>query len=278
MFLSAFILDNYGDDSFFILNILGESFFIKLPGYLIVFEIAAISFIFSGYFLSLTKDRSESSEETFSFSLPFLNMKQKLNEIFSNRFLPILITFNIIVGLVQVMGNSYYGIFIYQNYKNSYFGGFLNIAIVFLIGVFSSLIGYYITKINTRSYGPTSMLVIGGFFLSSMPLAYYIGGSLALLTAGTILGVIGASAIGISINMFVIEIMHEQDRRYYYIFNGLFSIIPYIILVPIFSYVAQKYSLNILFLVLSATLIISTIAVMLLHKLLAKELSNISVF
>ena len=121
------------------------------------------------------------------------------------------------------------------------------------------------------------MLAIGGVFLSSMPYAYYMGGNLALLTAGTILGVIGASAIGIAINMFVIEFMHEQDRRHYYVFSGLFSVIPYIVLVPVFSYAAQKYSLNLTFLILSAALITSTIAVLLLHKLLRKEISNFSV-
>ena len=149
----------------------------------------------------------------------------------------------------------------------------MNIAVVFLIGVFSSLIGYFITKMNVKSYGKMSMLAIGGLFLSSMPFAYYMGGSLALLTGGTILGVIGASAIGIAINMLVIEFMHEEDRRHYYTFSGLLSIIPYLILVPVFSYVA-RYSLNLMFLVLGAVLIVSTIALMLLYKLLHKEMSK----
>ena len=280
LFLSAFIFDKYQDGSFFVLTVLGRAFFIKLPGYLIAFEIAALSFIFSGYFLSSAADKGGAggaNQENISFSGFISEAKQKFAGISKNRFLAALMIFNVIIGLVQTIGNSYYGIFIYQNFKNNYFGGFLNIAVVFLIGVFSSLVGYFITKINVKSYGKMPMLAIGGVFLSSMPYAYYMGGNLALLTAGTILGVIGASAIGIAINMFVIEFMHEQDRRHYYIFSGLFSVIPYIVLVPVFSYAAQKYSLNLTFLILSAALITSTIAVLLLHKLLRKEISNFSV-
>lgn len=275
LLLSAFILDKYHDGSFIALTLLGKSIFIKIPGYLLAFEIAALSFIFSGYFLSSAADKAKGDavQEKSSFSGFVSDAKQKFAEILKNRFLAALIIFNVVIGIVQTIGNSYYGIFIYQNFKNSYFGGFLNIAVVFLIGVFSSLIGYFIAKINIKSYGKMPMLAIGGLFLSSMPYAYYIGGNLALLTAGTILGVIGSSAIGIAINMFVIDLMREQDRRHYYTFSGVLSIIPYLALVPVFAYVAQV-SMNFLFLILSAALLISTIAIMLLHKLLRKEMSK----
>ena len=169
-----------------------------------------------------------------------------------------MMAFNIIIGLVQVVGNSYYGIFIYQHYRGSYFGGFLNIAIVFLIAVFSSLIGYLIAKMNIKSYGSIFMLVIGGIFLSAMPFVYYLGSSLGLLTAGTIIGVIGASALGVSSSMLLIELLHEQDRESYYILSGIFSVIPYMIFVPIFSYAAQKFNLGIVFLALSIVTIVFT--------------------
>ena len=267
LFLSALVMDKYAENSFFFLTVLGKSFIIKLPGYLIAFEIAAIAFILSGHFLASVGDDDVTSGNQFSFSQLFSDIKQKLKGIFGNKFLLTLFMFSIVAGLVQVVGNSYYGIFIYQNFKNSNFGGFMNIAIVFLIGVFSSLIGYFITKLNTRSYGSISMILMGSLFLSLMPLAYFLGTSLAWLTAGTIMGVIGAAALGISTNMMIIENLQEQDRRYYYVSNGLLSIIPYLVLVPLFSYLAQLKGLNILFLILSIILVISTILVLFSYKI-----------
>ncbi len=268
LFLAAFILDRYKDGTLFILNIFGKSLLISLPGYIITFEIAAISFILSGYFLASIKEPESSIEGKYNFNMFFSDLKLKSKKILKNKFLMILILFNIITGLIQVIGNSYYGIFIYQNYKNAYFGGFLNIAIVFVIGVFSSLIGYTITKINAKSYGPIFMLIIGSLFLSMMPLSYSIGKNLTWLTGGTILGIIGASALGVSSNMLTIGILNEDDRRYYYILNSLFSLIPYLILIPLLSYLTQAMGLNILFSFLGWLLILFTILSFILMKIL----------
>ena len=265
LFLSAFLIDNYTENTLSLFTIFGKPLIIKLPGYLIAFEVAAIAFILSGYFLASVDDESSQSVQAFSLSSFFSDVKQKSKGIFGNKFLLTLMAFNIITGLVQVIGNSYYGIFIYQNFRDSNFGGFLNIAMVFLIGVFSSLIGYFITKLNTKSYGPIFMIILGSIFLSSMPLAYYFGTNLAWLTAGTILGVIGGSALGISNNMLIIESLQEQDRKYYYISSGLFSIIPYLVLIPLLSYIAQG-SLNFLFLLLSIILGASTILILCSYK------------
>lgn len=272
LFISAILLDKYDDASSSVLNILGRTFVIKMPGYVATFEISAIAFILSGYFLASMKEKVSQSEGEFSLTWVFSNLKQASSNILKNRFLLILIIFNILVGLVQVIGNSYYGIFIYQNYKDSYFGGFLNIAIVFLIGVFSSLLGYFITKMNTKSYGPISMLVAGGLFLSLMPLVYYLGSDLAWLTAGTILGIIGASALGVSAGMLAIGLMNEAERKYFYALNGLFSIVPYLVFVPIFAFAAQRFGLNFLFLILSMIAAAATLFLLFSYILLKKSI------
>lgn len=272
LFLAAYFLDNYGDGTSLSLNFFGNILLLKLPGYIIIFEVAAIAFIVSGYFLASVKDQAAAKTGTFSLSSFADELNQKFHSIFKKKFLTILLLFNIIVGLIQVLGNSYYGIFIYNNFRYSYFGGFLNVAVIFLVGVFSSLIGYFITKINVKSYGMIFMLAVGSVFLSAMPFAYYLGSSLAFLTAGTILGVIGASALGVSTSMFVIETLDEGDREYYYIFNGIFSLIPYAILIPVFSYIAQVYSLATLFWFLGAMLMTSIILVLIFYGFMKKQM------
>jgi len=268
LFFSAFLIDRYSDGVLYVFTMFGKAFVISMPGYFIALEVAALSFILSGYFFGSIREARPDDEKQFSFSFFFNDLKHKLAEVFHSRFTSALVAFNISMGLIQVIGHSYYGIFIYQNFKDVYFGGFMNIAVVFLIGVFSSLIGYFTAKLNTRSYGPVPMLAIGGFFVSLMPFMYYLGTGLGLLTAGTIMGVIGSSAIGVSSSMLVIEMLHEQDRKYFYIFNGLFSLVPYLILTPVFSYVAQYSGLKVVFLLLAAISMLSTLFVLFSYKLL----------
>ena len=74
---AAVILDNYKDSASLAFSAFGAAHTIRMPGYLIVFEIAAIPFILSGYFLSSVDDDTASQQNSFSFSEFFSGMKQK---------------------------------------------------------------------------------------------------------------------------------------------------------------------------------------------------------
>ena len=95
------------------------------------------------------------------------------------------------------------------------------------------------------------------------------------MTAGTIIGVIGASALGMSVSILLTETMHDKDRRDYYILNGVFSIIPYIIFIPLLSFLAQAFTLNLLFLILSIIMVVFTIITLLAYKI-SKKTANYS--
>ena len=166
------------------LNIFNNLFSLRIYGYLIVFEIAAISFIAAGYILSHVKNKSNQlkkqgnlKDETSDIHKEYLSgplqLKDNFNFFIKNKILLLLIITNIVVSLVQIIGYSYFGIFIYQNFNNVMFGGFLNVAMVFLISVFSSLIGYFITKINARAYRKFPILIFGIIMIAFMPFIYY---------------------------------------------------------------------------------------------------------
>ncbi|MEK6946532.1 MAG: hypothetical protein AABX32_02905 [Nanoarchaeota archaeon] len=274
LLISAFVMDKYGPDTAFLVSLFGKLAVIKMPGYLISFEIAAVSFIVSGYFLASAKPGGIRAQETPQ-NLFFSSFKQSLGSILQNRMLVALAIFSIISGILQVVGNSFYGIFIYQNFNETNFGGFMNVAVVFLIGIFSSLVGYFITKLNTKEYNPIFMLFIGGLFLSLMPFAYYKNfNSLAILTAGTIFGIIGSSAMAISTNMIVINSLSEEHRKNYYLLNGLISVIPYLIFVPVLSYIGQMFQLRFLFLILGGFMLLSTFSIFIFYLFSRKQNIN----
>lgn len=246
LFLAAYLLDTFPINGKNIhLNILGNPLSLNIYGYLIVFEVAAISFIIAGYILSKVK-----SKERVEVKTPNFNYKQ----VFSNKLLLILALSNIIIGVVQTIGFSYYGLYIFKNFSNQFFGGFLNVAIVFLISVFTSLIGYIITKLNTRVYRKFSMLIFGCIMVTIMPFVYYFQQDLVYITMATIIGIIGSSAVGVTNSLIVIELVNHELRQSYFSFTNLASIPVYLTLAPLLAFFAQIFLMQSLFLILALIL------------------------
>jgi hypothetical protein len=262
LFTAAYLMDNYpASGTAVLLEVYNNLFSFKIYGYLIVFEIAAISFIAAGYILS--KIRREPVTKVTSANL---QLKDLSNLFIKNKIILLLIITSIIVSLVQTIGYSYYGIFIYQNFNNVLFGGFLNVAMVFLISVFTSLIGYFITKMNSKVYRGFPILIFGIMMIAFMPFAYFLKPNLIFITIGTIIGVIGGSAVGVTNSLLTIELISHNLRQAYFSFTNLVSIPFFLIMAPILTYIAQVYSLSVLF--LSLTIILVVVIIMLLIALL----------
>ena len=142
------------------------------------------------------------------------------------------------------------------------YGGFLNVAMVFLVSVFTSLIGYFITKINVKVYKKFPILIFGMIMVAFMPFTYFFRQDLVFITIGTIIGVIGGSIVGVTNSLLSIDLIHFNLRQTYLSFTSLASIPLFIVAVPVLAYIAQAYSLSLLFLML--VIIMSLVILMLL--------------
>lgn len=266
LFISAFIMDLFPSSGTFLsISLLGTPLKLDVLGYLLVFEIVAISFILAGYFLL----KAGSSRP---IDIKEENIRPDYASFLKNRLLVLLILANITIGIVQAVGFSYYGIYIYSTFNSKLFGGFLNVAMVFLISAFTSLIGYMITKMNTKVYKKFSVLVFGSVMLSLLPFTYFIMDDLAFITMGTILGIIGASAFGISASMIVIDLVSHGQRQAFFNFINLLSIPSILIVAPMLAFVAEGYSMNYLFLALSGIMVILNMMLLISAIILRKSL------
>ncbi len=276
LFIGAYLMDTFpisGIAASF--TLFGKSFSLKVFGYLIVFEITALAFILSGYVLSLIKEEKEErvgKKVSLKQIIPgFKTIKDKLPYFLRNKLILMLIVAGILTSIVQTIGNSYYGIFIYNEFKDVGFGGFLNVAIVFLVAVFSSLFGSLISKIDSRAYGKFPTLVFGTLLMSIMPLSYYYKPNLVLVTMGTISGVIGAAIVGVASGLLVLSLIHEKERKMYFSAYGICTAISYVIFIPFFSYFAHASGLANLFLLLALVLVFIVVPLYIAAIIINKE-------
>ena len=167
----------------------------------------------------------------------------------------ILLITGAITSIVQALGNSYYGIFIYTQLNNEGFGGFLNVAAIFLVALLSSLFGSTITQKNSREYGKFPMLVFGTMLMAIMPFTYYYNPNLISIGMATVLGIIGGSIAGVARGLLSLDRIHEEKRKRYFSVSSFLFIFPYLVVVPLGSYVAQAYGLQKLFLILGVSLV-----------------------
>lgn len=259
LFVGAYLMDTFPITGVPVsFTIFGKLFSFRVYGYLIAFEITALSFILSGYVLSFIRKEEIPLKDAAlkQISLGLKTIKEKMSFFVKNNLVLMLLIAGILTSIVQTIGNSYYGIFVYNKFSDVGFGGFLNVAMVFLVAVFSSFFGFTISKINSKAYGKLPTLVFGTLLMAIMPLSYYYKPNLILVTIGTIVGVIGSAIVGVVSGLLTLDIIQENERKLYFSAYRLYIIISYVVLVPLFSYFAQVFGLGKLFLLLALVLIL----------------------
>lgn len=233
---------------------------IEISGYLIVFEIAAIMFILSGYILTkIVKENpgKDSLKKITEFSKThFARLRRDVGEIFEQKVMWVMLVAATITGVVQIVGSSFYGIFIYENFKYVGFGGFLNVAMISFIAIATALLTPIITRNNIKEYGKFPMLVFGTILIAITPLTFYYNPNLVSITIGTLLGVMGGAIVGISHGFLAMELLPQKLRDSYFNISSVFITIPYFIAVPAGGYLGQTVGLRKLFLALGIMLIV----------------------
>ncbi|MGV8141916.1 MAG: hypothetical protein ACP5NW_05745 [Candidatus Woesearchaeota archaeon] len=225
----------------------------EIYGYLLAFEITAVMFILSGYLMSFIEEKKEdvygSSLYVFSFMKEYLKTAKEDSNIFIKNNKVMLLTFAaIVMTIVQVIGNSYFGIFIYENFRHQFLGGFMNVAVIFVIALITSITGTMLTKAFAKSIGEAPMLVFGTLLVALLPLTMYYNPNLYAIGLATALSVIGGAVVGVAQGLIAERLMTEKEQSIYFSGLGFVSILPTMILVTIGAIIAQVFDLQLLFL------------------------------
>jgi len=255
MLVSGYIIDMFPGDlvSF---SLFGHAFSFNIYGYLISFELTALLFIISGLIFSYIKQSDFLKEHTFATYIGKFFVAAKVHKsLFSKKAVLLLTIASLITGLVQVIGNSFYGIFIYNEFKNSYLGGFTNVAVVFAVAATFSLLGPWLTRKLKRHIGVSPMLVFGTLLSAMLPLSLSFNPIFPVIIVASALSIIGSSILGMAHTFFAKSLLSVDERQIYFSFIGFVLVIPLIIFVPLMSYFAQL-DLTLLFKIITGVLVL----------------------
>ncbi|MBW3015287.1 hypothetical protein KY330_02600 [Candidatus Woesearchaeota archaeon] len=251
--LSGYLMTKFPETGTSIM-LLGKQ--IRIYGYLISFEITALAFIISGYVLSFIKQKTiQPLELREEFSNFYYTLKHQTKQYLKNKIILILIISATITGFTEVLGYSYYGIYIYDTFKDVALKGFINVAVIFLIAILVSLFSPSIARRISKKYGKVPMLVFGTVLLSILPFTFYFNPALITIGIATSLSVIGSSLVGLASGLLISDLIVKRDRKVYFATFSLIVTIPYIITIPLGALFAQLYGIRTLFLYLGIILL-----------------------
>jgi hypothetical protein len=259
MILSGVLFDRFPAVGAEKVVLFGKS--LPLLGYLICFEITAIALILSGYVLSFVKENVDKTKVPPGFFKEYLSrLGQQNKEFFRSPHLVLLLFASAITGLVQILGNSYYGIFIYEQFRRGAFVGvfpgiFLNIAFIFLFAIVVSFLGPAISNYLNKKVGLAPSMVFGSLLLATTPLVFAYNPHFMPIFAATALGIIGAAILGMGQGLLVRKLLREEQRGLYYAVLGVGVIIPFLVMIPAGAYFASAYGLTFLFKVLALVMV-----------------------
>jgi MFS family permease len=242
MLLSGWLIDSFPESGVFSFTLFGIP--LTPVGYLLSFEITALTFILSSYILSFLKEQREERRYAFGrFLREHLSaLRSHTRELAKNRYIALLLAATIITGLLEVLGQSYYGLFIYRSFKDVAFGGFLNVAVLYSIAIMTSFTGPWVTRKVQRAIGLAPMLVFGTLLAAILPFTLVYNANIAAVGLALIFSVMGAAIVGVAQGLLARKLMDEKTRQRYFMSLGLFVAVPYLILVPVGSWIVHAIS------------------------------------
>jgi hypothetical protein len=237
-------------------ELFGNAYDVTVYGYLLAFEITAFAFILAGYVSSQVTDKREPQKYGF---WQFIRenhqiMKHKM-AVFADRHVMLLLLATIVSGFLQIIITAYSGIAIYQIFEN-YPWPFFTLAIVYSIAIIAAFTGPFFTQMIHRSTGLAPTLVFGSLLMAVLPLVLVYNPNIAAITAALCVYVIGGAIIGFAQGLLAQKILPEESRQAYFQAQSFVIIIPYIILIPLMAWSTMWLSLETLFLIVAAGMIV----------------------
>ncbi len=221
-----------------------------LDGYLLSFEITAFAFIISGYLLSRVGESSSKKSVDFWKFVKRYVKKIKNSAVFHGSEHVFLFSAIAVSGLLEVLGNSYYGIFIYRKFNSLPIGGFMTVALelIFFQGLlFVGLLGPVFSSKIKNAIGLTPTLVFGAMLMAIMPLTLVFNPELSSIAAANAFSVAGSAMVGFSQSLLARKLMSGKERKRFFASVGLFMALPYLLLVPVGAYIAQTFGFEVIF-------------------------------
>jgi len=130
----------------------------------------------------------------------------------------------------------------------------MNVAVVFVIALITSISGTMLTKAFSKSLGEAPMLVFGTLLVALLPLTMYYNPNLYAIGLATALSIIGGAVVGVAQGLIAERLMSEKEQSTFFSGLGFISILPTFILVTVGAIIAQMYTLQVLFLGLGIAL------------------------
>lgn len=257
--ISGIILQYFGlEDIIYKINIFGFVCNCPINGYLIIYEIGAICFILSSFFISKLPEFSKvGTNSIFSFVHVYLHQISVQTRIFfHNKKLRLMLISVMLIGVIQTLGNSYYGYYIYSNFNNYAFGGFLNLAIIFVVSIFLSFFAPYIINYLKKHIGLTPMFIFGSLLLALLPLTLAYNLHFLTVLVANSLTLLGSSIIGVSHGLISNKLLNNTEKKFYFQSLSVMMVWPYLILVPIGAFLTQIYGFLFLFKILIIALVV----------------------
>ncbi|MBU1198668.1 MAG: MFS transporter [Nanoarchaeota archaeon] len=271
LLIAGFLFDKFPMFNATKLVLFGKS--LPLYGYLISFEITAIVFILSGYVLHYFKEKKVETEKVKEFVSAFYNRIREQTKLFvKNKYLLTLLFASSITGLVQILGNSFYGIFIYKQFQFAALGGFMNVAMIFTFAIVVSFLGPMFSKFLNKKVGLAPTLVFGTLLIAMMPLVSAYNPHFLSVSVANALSVLGAAILGMGQGLLLRKLLPEEKRKIFFAALSIAIVIPFIILIPIGSWVAQTMGLIVLFKILAFVLLILAAPIYFILVLMANKL------
>ncbi|MFP4119125.1 MAG: MFS transporter [Candidatus Woesearchaeota archaeon] len=237
-FISGYLLERFGMGGSTI-EVFGT--IIPISGYFISFEIAAVAFILSGFILSNTPLKEEKKTyHTGKFVKEyFSNGFKEIGRFLKNKYLFFLFLGALLLGVVESLGASFYGYHIFTVFQDQYFGGFLNIAIIFVIALLASTIGPAFTRYLKRHTGLAPMFVFGTLLMALLPLILVYNPHFYAVIVATSCAIIGSSILGVAQGLLAQKLLPRSERASFFNSLGIVIALPFIILVPAGAYLAS---------------------------------------
>ncbi len=257
----------------FSIELFGKVFSFKAYGYLISFEITAFAFILSGYVLSFVNQKKDDRNYPFKTFLSdyMVSIINNVKPFFANKFIFLLTIASILGGVLQTLGNSYFGIFIYEQFKSIGFGGFLNVAVIYAIAIVVSVFGPWLTNKIHKSIGFSPMLVFGTMLIAMMPFFAAWSPNIYAITVANALSIIGSSILGVAHGLLARKLLREHEREVYFSSVSIAIVFPYLFLSVIGAFVAHVYGLTLLFKVLVFGLLVVVVPLYIILVVLANK-------
>ncbi len=237
---------------------------------LIVFGAAGLCLLIS-VFILLNLMETKMQIETTSI---FILIKQRLRsirkmsgQIFKNKVVMMLAIGTAITGVIQTIGITYYGVFIYQYFTNIAFNGFLNVAIMFSVPIITSLFSTYMAKALSKQYGNIPALVFGTMLIAILPLTMWLKPGIINISMAIVCSVIGGSMIGLTTGLLLSNNIEPELRHWYFQGYTLLMVLAYVVFVPLGALVAEfgsfmgLMSLQVLFAVMAIVLVLVVVPV-----------------